>query len=211
LFGGFMNGSRAIVLPFLLFIFFGFLGFGTTRTKIRTVIVLAVAILLATVFNIDKKIPSLELAYNSFMSRVEGGAQSGENEGRTAEIFKGVTNFRGNYPLLGVGLGATYQGAVATWGQSIQVKEYGYYEQEPERIILEGGFVLLMIRVLMLIYFIAKSKIPIVYAVPVVFFTFIFTQMTFSAYQSTFTFFGLALLDKIYYLKSFEPEADAVY
>jgi hypothetical protein len=210
LLGGFMNGSRAIVLPFILFVIFGFLGYGTLSSKLRAVAIIVIGISLGLVFKLDKKFPTIEMAYGAFMGRVESGQSSGESEGRTAEIFKGVTKFRGNYPLFGVGLGATYQGAVTTWGQSAAVKEYGYYEQEPERIILEGGFVLLIIRALLFVYFMFKSKIPIVFSAPILFFIFFFTQMTFSGYQSTFTFFGLALLDKMYYLKSLEPNENAL-
>ncbi len=206
LLSGFMNGSRSAVLPYLLFVGIGSLTFGSTSTKIKIFWVIAIAIFVGSVYNIGQQFPIMERAFDAFTGRVSTGSQNGEDSHRTIATFNEVTGFRGEYPLFGVGLGATYQGAIASWGKSQEVKEYGFYEEEPERILLEGGYFLLFLRGGLFIYFMMKSKIPKIYSAPVLFYTFFFPQMTFSTFQSTFTFFGFALLDKMYYLNSLAAE-----
>jgi hypothetical protein len=199
LLSSFMNGSRAIVLPFVLCVFFGFVGFGGASNKIKAAFLLLFIIFLGAVYNVNQRFPSIGKAYDAFAYRV---TSSGDNGKRTMETFNETTGFRGSAPLLGLGLGATYQGAIATWGKSDALKEYGYYEEEPERILLEGGYFLLILRAFLFLFFMFKSKIPIVFSAPLLFYTFFFTQMTFSTFQSTFIFFGFAILDKMYYLKN---------
>jgi hypothetical protein len=206
LLSGFMNGSRSAVLPYLFFVLAGSLSFGTTSTKIKIIGVFVIALFIGSVYNIGQNFPVMERALDAFTGRVSSGSETGENSSRTLATLYEVTGFRGEYPLFGVGLGATYQGAIAGWGKSEEVKDYGFYEEEPERILLEGGYVLLLLRGALFIYFMMKSKIPKLFSVPILFYTFFFPQMTFSTFQSTFTFFGFALLDKIYYLKSLADE-----
>lgn len=206
----FMNGSRSIVLPYILVVFFGFISYGSVGNKIKSVALLFVCFLFTMFYDVGQRFPSIETAYEAFMFRVESGNDSGENSKRSAQTFLETTEFRGEYPLLGIGLGATYQGAVASWGKSQELKDYGYYEEEPERILIEGGYALLIFRALLFIYFIMKSKIPIYFSAPLLFYTFFFTQMTFSTFQSTFTFFGLLVVDKMYYLKSLATDSESI-
>lgn len=198
----FMNGSRMVVLPFALSLFFGFLDYGTFQQKIKAFTIMGLVIILTIVYDVNKQAAFVENAYNAFTNRVKIGQKSGEGSSRTFQVFAEIIDFRGNYPLLGVGLGATYQGAIAQWGQSLEIKSYGFFEEEPERIILEGGYFLLIVRMLLFIFLASQLKIPLIYSAPILFCIFFFTQLVFNTYQTTFTFLGIALLDKMYYLKT---------
>ncbi|MGL1423646.1 hypothetical protein ACSTJ1_00460, partial [Vibrio parahaemolyticus] len=68
---------------------------------------------------------------------------------------------KGNYPIFGVGLGSTYQGAIKLFGTSPFIIEYGFYESEVIRIVLEGGFILLFTRIFVIIYVIRQLLIPV--------------------------------------------------
>jgi hypothetical protein len=206
----FMNGSRTIVLPFILVLFFGFISYGSISNKIKSVGLLLVCVFFTMVYDVEQKFPNIGKAYEAFMFRVTSGNDSGENDKRSMQTFLETTEFRGAYPLLGIGLGATYQGAIASWGKSQELKDYGYYEEEPERILIEGGYALLIFRALLFIYFMMKSKIPKYFSAPILFYTFFFTQMTFSTFQSTFTFFGLLVVDKMYYLKGLTTDEESI-
>ena len=147
-------------------------------------------------------------AYDAFMGRVEAGQRTGESNHRAYETVFETFDFQSQNTLFGLGLGATYQGATQTWGVSPYIKAYGFYEEEPERILLEGGYALLIIRALLFILMIRQLKIPLILSIPIMFYLFFFAQMVSSTYQSIFTFWGIVILDKIYYLKSLETSSE---
>ena len=198
----FMNGSRSIMLPYVVCVGFGFVSYGTFGQKMKAGITLALLVGLGLAFNIGKKASFIETSYNAFAQRVEYGQKSGEAAERTAGAFLDVSEFRGKYPLFGIGLGATYQGATSKWGRSHELIEYGYCEEEPARILLEGGYFLFIIRVLLFGLLIWQLKIPAMFSTPILFYVYFFTLFVFNTYQCTFVFFGMALLDKLYYLNA---------
>jgi hypothetical protein len=152
LLSAFMNGSRSIMLPFIICIGFGFLNFGPIGQKLKSLAILSVFIGLFFAFNLGQKATFIEKAFTSFSKRVTYGQQSGEANSRAVGTFMEVIEFNGKYPLFGIGLGATYQGAVNKWGQSKEFRDYGYCEEEPERVVVEGGFILFTIRVFIVHY-----------------------------------------------------------
>jgi hypothetical protein len=196
----FMNGSRSTVLPVVVFILFGLLSYGNVLSKIRALLVIPVLLVLAMLFGLGNRFPAIGKAYDAFMTRVEYGQRTGESSNRALESFIEVTTFDSRNPLFGLGLGATYQGANQVWGKSHYVAQYGYFEEEPERVMLEGGYALLIIRALLFLLLIKQLKIPLLLSVPVMVYIFFLTQMISSTYQALFTFFGLAILDKMYYI-----------
>jgi hypothetical protein len=198
----FMNGSRAVVLPYIICVVFGFLNYGAFSQKIKTIALVIALFMLSVIFNLGAKLSFIEKSFTSINQRFESGQQSGEASSRTAGIFAETIEFSGKYPLLGMGLGATYQGATNKWGRSQSIIEYGYYEEEPERVIIEGGYLLLFVRIFLFAYIAIKMKIPKLFSIPLLFYMFFFTIFMFNAYQVAYVFFGLALLDKFYYLNT---------
>lgn len=194
----FMNGSRSIMLPLVLCICFGFINYGSFGQKIKVIAVLALIFVAGILFNVGKQLTFVERAYKGFAYRVTSGAKSGEAESRTVSTFVEAFDFNGKYPLLGIGLGATYQGATNKWGKSPELVEYGYCEEEPERIVVEGGYFLLLVRMGLFVYLATQLRIPWIFSAPILFYIFFFTLFVFNAYQTAYVFFGFALLDKVY-------------
>lgn len=134
-------------------------------------------------------------AWANFYSRIEDGFRDKEYGRRTVGILGEVVDYKGDYPVFGTGLGGTYQGARLIWGESYFLKNYGGYEEEPERIILEGGMVLLAIRALLLMLFLYALRIPVLYKLVFFVLIFFFTQSIFNIYNIIFITLGLSLAD----------------
>ncbi len=197
----FMNGSRSIMLPLVLCTCFGLASYGNLGNKIKLVAIIAMVLILGVVFNVGKQLSFVERAYTGFAYRVTSGQKSGEAESRTLSTFVEAFDFQGKYPLFGIGLGATYQGSTNKWGKSPELIEYGYCEEEPERIVVEGGYFLLFIRLGLFAYLSTQLRVPMILSVPVLLYIFFFTLFVFNAYQTAFVFFGFTLLDKVYAAK----------
>lgn len=137
-------------------------------------------------------------AWSNFYSRIEDGIRDEEFGRRTYGVVEEVLDYRGDYPALGTGLGATYQGARIIWGESYYVKRYGGFEEEPERIVLEGGYFLLLLRTLLVMYFLSRLHLPffqkILFGVLII----LFTHSIFNVYNLVFVPLGLSLLDQAY-------------
>ncbi len=194
----FMNGSRSVVLPFVMATAFGFLNYGSAGNKIKAVALVACVAMLAVVFNVGEKLPFVEKAYEAFSGRVKHGQSSGESSDRVLLTFDALINYTGHSPAFGIGLGATYQGATSKWGGSHLLPAY---EAEQERVIIEGGYFLFIIRVMLLLYLMSQLRIPIYFSAPLLFYIFMFLQIVFNSNQCTYAFFGIMLVDKMYYLR----------
>jgi hypothetical protein len=208
LIAGFMNGSRSMVLPFVLCLFFGFLSYGETTNKIKVMLIIPLLIAVGMLFNVQEKLPFINTAYEAFMGRVDSGRESGESNARANETLAELLDFDSENPIFGLGLGGTYQGATQLWGKSQSLINYGYYEEEPERILLEGGYLLFVVRILLFLFIAFKMRIPIFYSLPFLAYGLFFTPMVSNTFQATFVFWGLAFVDKMYYLKAAEAERE---
>ncbi|MCS6928963.1 MAG: hypothetical protein NZM43_05650 [Saprospiraceae bacterium] len=140
----------------------------------------------------------LQLSWSNFASRIQDGFRDEEYGRRTIGVLNEVINFKGDYALLGTGLGGTYQGARAIWGESYYLQKYGGYEEEPERIMLEGGYVLFLGRALLLWFFLRGLYMPL--TAKVLFFVLItfFAPIVFNVYNLIFLALGLSAVDWSY-------------
>ena len=135
---------------------------------------------------------------NNLLSRIEENTTDGEQRTRVIGPIQEVVDFRGEFPIFGIGLGATYQGAVSLFGQSTYLINYGGYEEEPERIVLEGGFVLFFFRIFMVIFVLTKLDIPIIYSLPLFGIILIYFPFVFNTYNTYFFLIGLIFVDMAY-------------
>ncbi len=142
--------------------------------------------------------PFLRQSWSNFASRIEDGLRDEEYGRRTLGVLEEVLYFKGEQALLGAGLGGTYQGARALWGESYYMLQYGGYEEEPERIVLEGGYVLFLTRLFLLGFFLHKLQMPVLGKA----FSFIliafFAPVVFNTYNSVFLALGLGAVDWSY-------------
>jgi hypothetical protein len=198
----FMSGSRSSSLIIFIIIFLIIISEFTTEAINGFIKSLLLPIILVFLFFLSKGslgfVNIFDKAYSNFDERRTLNAHSGEQSKRVfwdlQELF---VDYRGKFPIFGVGLGSTYQGATSIFGVSDYVKDYGYYENELPRIVLEGGFFLLFFRVILFIWLLSwldlnkLSKvfcfIIFIYAIPTVF----------NIYNSIFLSLGLIFLDNM--------------
>ena len=140
-------------------------------------------------------------AFDNFNDRRETLAQSGEESRRIEGDIPRILNFQGKYPIFGVGLGATYQGATQLFGTSRYVEEFGYVEGELIRVILEGGFVLFFMRLFMAWYLASRLAVPTLLKFLIFGLVFYAVVWVFNIYNAFYLAFGIILIDQAYYRK----------
>jgi len=195
----FMSGARTAVGVFIIVSFIMIF----SEFSIKSISLFLKNLILPLVFffsifllkgniGIEEKISK---AYDNFTDRVIENSQSGEQKHRLTWDLEDLYNFRGKYPFFGIGLGSTYQGATSAFGTSIYLKEYGYYENELTRIAIEGGFVLLIFRFLLVAFFVNLLMINTISKIVIFLLIFYFTPVVFNIYNSIFFMIGLILID----------------
>lgn len=195
-----MSGSRSTVLLILIIIFLILISEFTFRTITEFLKSLFFPFLLFLLFFLAKGNFGFEniidQAFINFNDRRVSNAQTGEQTQRIfGDLNELFVNFRGNHPFFGVGLGATYQGATALFGTSDYVKEYGYYEGELPRVVLESGFTMLIFRFLLFIWLFTWIEINW-YSKIICFFVFNYgISIVFNVYGFIFLALGLLFLD----------------
>ena len=198
LLASFINGSRSCVAIYLLMILCAILSLKQAKDVIYLTLVIGLLTLFAYTYQVFDKVDILNNSYGAFSSRVQDGQSTGESNKRVLGPFDAVINYKDDYALFGMGLGSTYQGANGLWGTSWYVLHHGGFEEEPERIVMEGGFFLLFIRLAMFGLLIKSLDTPIKYSLAVVFFLFFFTIFTFNINQVIYSFFSFCFIDKAY-------------
>jgi|688.fasta_scaffold127197_2 hypothetical protein len=141
----------------------------------------------------------IENAFSGFVERRNRGISEGEENQRIIGDFVQLINFKGNYPIFGVGLGSTYQGAIKLFGTSPFIIEYGFYESEVIRIVLEGGFILLFTRIFVIIYVIRQLLIPVTGKIVITIILLFFFPTIFNIYNGVFAALGIIFVDHAYY------------
>lgn len=203
----FMNGSRGATYVYIAIMVF-FLVFEARKTNISSFIgrliipfVLVYMVVLARgQLGIESTVST---AYENFQIRREGLAESGEEKSRLLWDYYALKDFRGDYPYFGIGIGATYQGALVLWGASEALNQYGYIESEMERYVVEGGFFLLFLRLLLTVAFCQRLVVPWHTKFLIGGLTFI-APITFNIFNIIFFVIGVIFLDQIYYRKTLQ-------
>lgn len=202
LIAAFMSGSRGTTFGYILIVLLMTLNeyktfeIGSMLSRIfLPICIIGTVLLLVGDFDITD---NLGTAYQNFENRRISLKESGEEQSRLFWDINQIIDFRGKYPIFGVGLGATYQGAIAIMGESEYVKEYGYYESELARYILEGGFLLLFFKIILSIDLLSKLYLPRI----VKFFLFVmifnFYFVVFNVYNAVFAFLSIIILEQSY-------------
>lgn len=202
LFANIISGSRASLAVALVFTTFTVGYMLRISTSIKPYLAfLVIAIAGIWIYKTDVFVQD---AWKNFYSRIEDGFTNKEYDRRTIGVIGEVIDFRGKYPLFGTGLGGTYQGARLIWGESHFVQEYGGYEEEPERIVIEGGFLLFLLRTGIMLYLFHFFRMPFFYKAFIAFYIIFFTHIVFNIYNIIFYALGLAFLDWCYRKRDFD-------
>jgi hypothetical protein len=198
----FMTGSRSGVVVYLAFlapVFFREFSGPQLAKLFGSLIIPAVIVILVLIGSGNKVvIDRTEKAYNNFADRAIRLQQTGEQKQRLT-FGLGYFNIQNKFesPIIGVGTGATYQGATLLFGKSNYVLRFGFVESELVQIVLEGGVVMLLLRIFLATMLVLKLSFKgpirwviwscILYAVPVVF----------NVHNAAFLMMGIILVDNI--------------
>lgn len=198
----FMTGSRSgtvVYIALLAPVFFREFSGPQLAKLFGSLIIPAVIVILVLIGSGNKVvIDRAEKAYNNFADRVTRLQESGEQKQRLS-FGLGYFNMRDQFesPIIGVGTGATYQGATLLFGKSEYVIRFGYIESELVQVVLEGGLVMLLLRIILATMLVLNLSFKgpirwviwgcIIYAVPVVF----------NVHNAAFMMMGIILVDNI--------------
>jgi hypothetical protein len=192
-FASLISGARMALALTLLFAVLMFWGVLKRLSFPKVFVVLLVSVLAGA--GAYQRSAFVQEAWSNFYSRIEDGIRDEEFGRRTYGVITEIIDYRGDYPVLGTGLGATYQGARIIWGESYFIKRYGGFEEEPERIVLEGGYLLFVLRTALLIYFLIQLRIPVLHKYLFGIIILLFTHSIFNVYNLVFIPFALSLLE----------------
>jgi hypothetical protein len=201
--GCFMSGSRGTTYIYVGELALVILSDWRNFRKIRLTALFIPLVILGLFFtlygNFGEIGNKIATAFDNFNDRRQSLAQSGEEAQRIEGDIPQILNFRGKYPVFGVGLGATYQGATQLFGTSPYVEEYGFIEGELIRVILEGGFVLFFMRFFMGWYLASRLSVPALLKWLVFGLVFYAVVWVFNIYNAFYLAFGIILIDQTYY------------
>jgi len=154
-----LNGSRAVIFAFILIWIISRILRGLPRwLNIYNILIIIFLFSSIRVFPVFKKL--LFQPFFNLSERVVSNVGSGEQTSRFITPWKNVIFFSSEKEWFGYGLGCTYQGANELWGISSNLLRFGYFEEEPERILIEGGWVLFLLKLLFILLFITLNHIP---------------------------------------------------
>jgi len=154
-----LNGSRAVIFAFILIGIVSRISRGWPRL-INIYTVLVFSFILTSIILLPSFKKLLFQPFFNLSERVISNVDSGEQTSRFITPWKNMLFFSSEKEWFGYGLGCTYQGANEIWGISANMLRYGYFEEELERVLIEGGWVLLLFKLLFMILFIVLSNIP---------------------------------------------------
>jgi len=123
---------------------------------------------------------------------------------RGFEAIGQLKTYNGPSPILGVGLGATYQGANALFGYNPLLYNVGW-EGEAKRVVIEGGYVLFIMRIILLYYLMAQLRFNWIFKSFIVFLLIFAASIVFNTYSCIFFLLGLMLLDRVSFIESQKP------
>lgn len=199
----FMSGARSATYLYLIILGVVFIAENRAMRKaildFKLFLPAAFILLLFLGIGSSKFLNLIDNSFTGFMERRERGVESGEQNQRIFGDIIEVINFRGQYPYFGVGLGSTYQGATKLFGTSEYIIQYGFYESEFVRIILEGGFLLFVTRIFLTIYLVRKLFIPPLGKFILCIILIAFFSTVFNVYNAVFAALGIILVDYFYY------------
>jgi hypothetical protein len=198
---GFMTGSRTATVMNIVILLPVFIQEYSlkivTSVAGRLIIPLGIVVMVSLLYKDVPGLNQVNKAYENFMERVETNRRSGEQTSRFFTDIRYIQYANWQHPLLGVGLGATYQGATYLFGTSPYVIEFGYVESELTRIALEGGIVMIFFKLILGILLVKNLMIRGLMRW-IVFFTFsLFNPIVFNVHNAAFIAMGIILVDNI--------------
>lgn len=197
LLGTLTTGSRSSLIIYIVTV----ITFFTFQTKEKGFLIkMLLMIVLLGIVNIGLgDITGLQNQLTNATGNITERIASNQEEGnkRVEGPINALLNPETPYPLVGVGLGTTYQGINSLLGNS---KYNNGVEHEIGRTLLDGGFILLLLKTV-LFFFLVKNlkgnKLFYLFTLPIIFLT---TLITTNPYTNFYLALGIMLLDNTFHL-----------
>lgn len=136
---------------------------------------------------------------NNFKERTEGATDN--TNGRINGALDELIYLDFEHDIIGVGLGSTYQGANALFGYNRNLNGQGF-ETEFKRIVLEGGYVLLILRFVMFFYLMQFLKGNFFFKLTLFTLSLFVFSIIYNTYNAFFFMLGIALIDRVFRIES---------
>lgn len=136
---------------------------------------------------------------NNFEERTEG--TSDNTKGRITLAIDELINLEFDHDIIGVGLGSTYQGANALFGYNRNLNGQ-FFESEFKRIVLEGGYILLILRFVMFFYLMRFLKGSFFFKLAIFTLSLFAFSIIYNTYNAFYFMLGVALIDRVSRLES---------
>ncbi|GHT53490.1 hypothetical protein FACS189446_1030 [Bacteroidia bacterium] len=190
----FMSGGRGNVVTLLSLIAVGIYEniFKTTQ-YIKYLLGIGAAIILLSVF--FNPLQPIMRAWDNFYDRFDNLTETGESYNRIYRNYLSALLYHGSQPVFGAGLGSDYQGANAVFGASETKQQYGYMEEEGERIVFEGGYFLYFIRIGLFVIVLSAMRIKRLSKV-ILFLLFFHKLLVFQTYATFFIAMGFIWINQ---------------
>lgn len=193
-----MSGSRSSAFIFVL-IFISFIIFQLPKIYFKFIFPSIISLLFIFGFStlIGDPLHLVDFfndAFENFNSRVETNAEEG-----STRIFGPLTLLFSNgfpNPLFGNGLAITYPGIVNLLGTSEVAKNFWVQDDEIGRTILEGGYILLCLKLVFIFMVVKHLNINRFFSTIVFVLVFIYVPLSTNIYNAFFFLMGVIFLDK---------------
>lgn len=202
-YGCLISGSRGTTYSYLIIIGLFILTSVNIRANAKLIGGTLLVILVLGILNFALKDPlhvyqKFAESSSNFNERVNNTDDN--SEGRVMAAINEVVELNYAHDLFGAGLGSTYQGANALFGYNPNLDGQGF-ESEPKRVILEGGFFLLILRFIMLFYLMFNLKGNFFFKAAIIVLTVFVFSIIYNTYNCFYLLLGLILLDRISFNK----------
>lgn len=198
-YGALISGSRGTTYSYLIIVGLFVLTSVNLKANAKLIGGTLLVVLVLGILNFVLQDPlhiyqKFESSSNNFNERVNGTDDN--TKGRVMGAIDEVIYLNYAHDLFGAGLGSTYQGANALFGNNPNLDGQGY-ETEPKRVILEGGYFLLILRLVMLFYLILNLKGNFFFKAAIVVLSIFVFSIVYNTYNCFYLLLGLMLLDRI--------------
>ena len=203
-YGCLISGSRGTTYSYLIII--GVYIFTSVNIKANTKLIggALMVILVSGFFNFILQDPlhiyeKFNQSANNFSQREEGASDN--TKGRISGAVNELVDLDFEHDIIGVGLGSTYQGANALFGYNPNLKGQGF-ETEFKRVVLEGGYILLILRFVMFFYLMQFLKGSFIFKLTIFTLSLFVFSIIYNTYNAFYFMLGVALIDRVSRLES---------
>jgi hypothetical protein len=203
-YGCLISGSRGTTYSYLIIIGMFVLTSVNIKANAKLIGGALMVILVAGLFNFILQDPlniyeKFAASSSNFEERDSGAADN--TKGRITGSLDEIIYLEFKHDIIGVGLGSTYQGANALFGYNRNLNGQGF-ETEFKRIVLEGGYILLILRFVMYFYLLYLLRGSIIFKLSVFVLSLFVFSIVYNTYNTFYFMIGMILLDRVFRLES---------